>query len=620
MSKKLQIICLLLLLITCRCLDSNHANDIYSHAKLYINDLCFSAYVTAQQIQIHFNSEDSKREAVSVFRSLGITKVYLEVYRSGMIVDPEVLLSVKTYLQNNGFLVTGGIATVPGKNFGIRQEGQLGWFNWQAEKTIKDLEQVMIQFAPLFDEFIVDDFLCTADTSNLSKTAKGNQSWEEYRRDLMVRLSKQIFINAPKKAHPGIKMIIKYPQWYDRFHLFGYDVVRQPKLFDKVWVGTETRGPDTQRMGFVKQYQAFVNFHWLSELAGQKIGGAWFDHIDCDANDFINQAYQTVLAGAKEIVLFNYENLIQGHPGHHLLRRNFSRLLNLAKSVKKNLPWGVYGYKPPQSDAGGDLYIFDYLGMLGIPLIPTSIFPENARVVFLPTQAASDKHIEQKINKILENGGVVIFTTGFLKTFGKTDIIKKWTGLFPVYDQSYITSFRLFSGGTLFEFKEGLDLETILTVDSAQTLLTAFFQNQSVPYLTRNNLPSKGKVFVFNFHTFSEEDFRRVNEVLLPPRDLSLLKLPQDWISQIRECFNSALEIEVKTPAKVAVHLLGKGNIVVANYNNSEVEFAIKLTHNPETQFYDVFGDGEVLWNEGSTRLTLPGRQIRWLQCRENSP
>ena len=47
----------------------------------------------------------------------------------------------------------------------------------------------------------------------------------------------------------AVRLIIKFPQWYDRFHLFGYDPPRMAEAFDKVWVGTEVRNPLTRRGG-----------------------------------------------------------------------------------------------------------------------------------------------------------------------------------------------------------------------------------------------------------------------------------------------------------------------------------------------------------------------------------
>ena len=65
-------------------------------------------------------------------------------------------------------------------------------------------------------------------------------SWEDYRCELMVQLSRERILAAARRVNPKVKIIIKYPQWYDRFHERGYEVVRETADFDRIWVGTET--------------------------------------------------------------------------------------------------------------------------------------------------------------------------------------------------------------------------------------------------------------------------------------------------------------------------------------------------------------------------------------------
>ena len=212
-------------------IQKEKVNDQFTYAKSRTNDLQLSIYITAHAIEDLLQDEAGRREALSIFRCNGITKAYLEVYRSGLVVNESLLTEVKDYFNENDIEVVGGIATVPGGDFGVKQEGALGWFNWQDPKTQNDLKSVMRMAAGVFNEFIVDDFLCTGDTSLISKDAKGSRTWSQYRMDLLTELSEEIFIKPAKEVNPDISMIIKYPQWYDRFHLFGYDVEREPAAF-----------------------------------------------------------------------------------------------------------------------------------------------------------------------------------------------------------------------------------------------------------------------------------------------------------------------------------------------------------------------------------------------------
>ncbi len=48
-----------------------------------------------------------------------------------------------------------------------------------------------------------------------------------------------------------------------------------------------------------------------------------------------------------------------------------------AKRAGRIAAEGVVGYKPINSDAGGDLYIMDFMGALGIPLVPVHQYPDG---------------------------------------------------------------------------------------------------------------------------------------------------------------------------------------------------------------------------------------------------
>ena len=584
-------------------------DDVYHYALSRKDDLQLGMYFTAHAVHRLLSTEAGRREAVSLMRGNGITKAYIEVYRSGLVVDTALLQEVIGFLQRSNFSVAGGIATVPGNDFGVHQEGPLGWFNWQNKKTQDDLRNVMEKVAPLFDTFIVDDFLCTSDTSQESKTARDNRSWSEYRRDLLSALSESVFIAPAKQQHPNINMIIKYPQWYDRFHLFGYDVVRKTAKFDQVWVGTETRGQYSQRFGFVQPYEGFVNYRWIASLAGDKIAGAWFDHGDCDELDFIEQAYQTVLAGAQEIILFSYDAFIDGHKGHHLLRTDFPKLADLAQVVARHPVEGVTAYKPPHSDAGGDLYIMDYIGMLGVPLIPVSTYPAEAAVIFLPTQAATDTSIYQKVQQSLTQGARIIMTTGFLSKVVQGDALADLAGLSAPVTVSPRKANTVLVDEEAVSLPLPLDMEAVVAATTATVLLEAQRGEQKIPFLSHHQ---EQDIFVLNTHTFSQQDFDAVGEVLLSPRQLGLLEVPRAWANAIREAFNKNVPAQLDAPVRVAFQPLGEDSYVIHNYNQDPV--SVELTVEGTAQLEDVFTGELIDKNDRAFRIDMPPRSRMWLQ------
>lgn len=569
--------------------------------------LQLSTYVTAQTVEQMFTTETGRREALSLLNCNGITKVYLEVYRGGLVISPELIDKSVRFLEDNGFEVVGGMATVPGDDFGVKQEGPLGWFNWQNAKTQNDLKKVIEDSAPYFSTFIIDDFLCTSDTSLESKKAKGERSWSEYRRAMFAELTQSVFITPAKEKNPDITMIIKYPQWYDRFHIFGYDPAAETELFDGIWAGTESRGQYTPRFGFVQPYEGFINLRWLNSVAGKKSGGAWFDHEDCNARDFLEQAYQSVLAEAKELIFFSFDSFINGHPGHHLLIRDFEKLVSLAEKIATNPVMGPAGYKPPNSDAGGDLYLFDYIGMFGISLIPESAYPEKNKVIFLPTQAASDSAILPKIMHSLEEGSKIIMTTGFLATAKDGEKLAQLAQVsWPLKEmQSEVESIELKDSTYRLRFPLKMDHQII--TDGAEVILKAS-ERSNFPFLVCNKEKS---VYVINTHTFSGEDFAAAGEHLLALGQIGLMELPQPWVNSIREAFHQKAEPQIDAPSRVSVQNLSDGSIVIHNYNQESVPVTIKFRE--AIDYHDGFTGEPVTALGNDVRLSMKARTNIWL-------
>ena len=114
--------------------------------------------------------------------------------------------------------------------------------------------------------------------------------------------------------NPKARLIIKYPQWYDTFHERGYDVARETADFDRIWVGTETRDYADPKWGGTVQYEAYFIMRWMGGIGGKKCGGGWFDWLGTTERTYVEQARQTVLAGARESLLFCYGGL-QGTTG-----------------------------------------------------------------------------------------------------------------------------------------------------------------------------------------------------------------------------------------------------------------------------------------------------------------
>lgn len=72
---------------------------------------------------------------------------------------------------------------------------------------------------------------------------KGDRSWADFRISLIQEISEKVIIKTAKEVNPSIKIIIKYPNWYEHYQETGYNLEEQPKVFDYIYTGTETRNP-----------------------------------------------------------------------------------------------------------------------------------------------------------------------------------------------------------------------------------------------------------------------------------------------------------------------------------------------------------------------------------------
>lgn len=512
--------------------------------------LQMSVYATAGGVRRYLSTPEGREEAARRFKKLHITGIFLEGRRGGEYVPPDQLRSNRDFFHAQGFRVLGGIATVPGKQWGVRQKGPYSWLNFQDEKTQRDISQFFRENAAIFDQIIIDDFYCTEDESPESVKARGNRSWGQYRRDLLASLIEPMILRPAREVRPDIKIILKYPQWYDRFDLFGYDPARESPLFNRIWVGTEVRNPETKRMGYVQPMDGFVNYRWIRDISGPKTFGAWFDHIECTAQNFIDQAWQSVLAGADELTLFQLGDVMEGHPGHALLVRDWDALDHLHQAIASMPTGGVPYYKPVNGDGTDNLWLMDNLGMIGIPVLPVASYPATAKAVILGSQASGDARLLSKINTQLKTGATVVITPALLGRLGAAGARLTGAKVAAAGDPGHASQVN----GV--ELTRPLEVDLSLQAPPATVKMWAVSGGRKIPYLVSRRV-GKGTVITWNVRTFSDASYAGTDERLLAPALLGLPVLPQPVADAIREPILKALNIQLSVPSGVAFYEFG---------------------------------------------------------------
>ncbi len=378
-------------------------------AKENASVLRFSTLFTAQNVRDHLATPEGIEEAIQWCKDTAVTHVFLETFRGGYTVDREVVTEAKEKFLDEGFLVSGCVTTTR-----IGRDSVDGWifpcFTEQA--GLDNLKRIFEFTASIFDEVMIDDFFATHCECEECIQARGDRPWDEFRCDMMVDVSQKYVIEPAQKVNPDVTLIIKYPQWYDAFHERGYEVVRQTKMFDKIWIGTETRDPDSDRWGRKAQYEGYFIMRWLGDIGGDKCGGGWFDPYGTSPPTYVEQARQTILGGAKEALLFCYGSLQRdtGPANVRKLRQEISEIFRLAELIRGKKPRGISAPKPPNSDPGGDQYVYDFIGMLGLPLVPTADVKTDVPAAFLPYQTLTDPQLPQKVTQMTDRGTPLLIT------------------------------------------------------------------------------------------------------------------------------------------------------------------------------------------------------------------
>jgi hypothetical protein len=370
---------------------------------------------------------------------LHVDKVYIETYRSRQIADEDSIEPIKKFFTDQGIRVAGGLALQD-----VSQAGQFRSFSYADPDDRKFIQSVVELTARHFNEIILDDFYFYSTKTDADIAAKGDRTWTDYRLAAMDDASQNLLIKPARAVNPNVKIIIKFPNWYEHFQGMGYDLAREPQIFDGIYTGTETRDPLFTEQ-HLQAYESYNIMRYFDNIAPNRNGGGWIDTFDVKTIDrYAEQLWGTAFAKPREIMLFNFAALEQpAAPGNRDQWQDLPTSFNysqfatgnrqitapppptMAKAADYSLrqvdaflgqlgnPIGIQGYRPPH--ATGEDYLHNYLGMIGIPIDLHPDFPTNAQTILLTESAKFDPDIVQKIKSQLTAGKSVIITSGLLR-------------------------------------------------------------------------------------------------------------------------------------------------------------------------------------------------------------
>ncbi len=519
-------------------------------------------------------------------KQVHIDKVYLETYRSNEFITRDKMLILKEFFENKGIKTSGGITTTDGSHSDEFGFTSMCYTNPLHRDRLKSIVEMT---AEIFDEIILDDFFFTNCKCESCVKAKGDKTWSEFRTELMKEVSRELVVDAAKRVNPKVNMIIKYPNWYDCYQETGYNLQDEPKIFDMIYTGTETRDPLYTQQHLPKYLSYFI-MRYLENVKPGKNGGGWFDPYECSGslNYYIQQAFVTLFAKPREVTLFCLGALLdkQGKIFVPLVSRAFDDVDEFLGSLGN--PVGAACYLPYHSN--GEDYLHNYIGMLGIPLEPYPEYPEGHRKIFLTESAAADDELINKINKSLLSGSDVIITSGLLKALEGKGLEQlaniRWTGRKILADR-YVFSAR----GINADYVAITDKQVLLpclafSTNDTWQLAGGLGEDTSVPVVLAVNY-GKGRLYVLT----------------IPDDHGDLYHYPKEVLALIRGIFRNTCPVTLNTVSKVGLFTYDNDTFVIESFLPHSESIRI-IVDRPEAKLVDLVTGAE---NDG---ISEGGRSV----------
>ena len=557
-----------------------------------------AVYIPVFQVERMKDPAYLKQSWAEISSQVKVDKVYIETYRSGEVADDAALENAKKFFASQDIEIAGGIAYVGAGDTAGSDSPDAGGGQFismcYTDSAQRDLVKRVAELtARHFDEIMLDDFFFSNTKRDSDIAAKGSQTWTAFRLKLMDDVSRELVLGPARAVNPRVKVTIKFPNWYEHFAANGYDLDVEPKLYDFIYTGTETRDPEDNDQ-HLQQYESYEIVRYFDNIAPGRNGGGWVDVYDSRTIDrYAEQLWDTMLAKAPQIMLFQYSDLLRpaeigkrewanlpttftvdnlnkwraasGAGGAPTYASAAGYALSQVNAVlgKLGKPIGIVSYKPYQST--GEDFLQDYLGMIGIPIDLRPTFPtaDEAHTVLLTEQAKYDPEIVSKIRTHLEQGGNVVITAKLLQALqghgiehiaeihptGNVLRVDHWWG-----------GYGAGAGANLGDANGILVPEIEFQTNDAWPIVRGTANGRGAPILLMDKY-SKGILYVLT----------------VPENATDLYLLPQPVLAQLRQYLMPRFPVSIDAPAKVSLFAYDNNGIVVESFRDEPVQVTVSL-------------------------------------------
>ncbi len=521
-------------------------------------------------------------------------KVYIEGYRDNHFASDAEIEAVKRQFQAKGIEVAGGVTLAAG---GFN--GQFMTFDYESSRDRDTCKRAMALMARHFDHVILDDFTFYTSKSDADIKAKGKRTWTDYRLATMRKVSKDLIIDPARAVNKNVKIVIKYPNWYEHFEGLGFDLAQQPEMFDGIYAGTETRDPVITDQ-LLQQYESYNIIRYYETLRKDgKNGGGWVDTYSIRYVDrYAEQLWDTMLAKAPEITLFNWHPAAQDTPAEAGARPwagqdtsfNWDRIVADWKAANPDAaappgwglaagaalkqidavldqlgkPTGIPTYRPANSSSAED-FLPNYLGNVGIPIALTARFPQDAQTILLTQASAADPDILDKVKRQLEVGKAVFVTSGFVKATqdpkrkdrGFQDLVEVYATGNQVLLNDYYNGYGAGNGESLRDDpkvapRDVLFPELHYFTNDAWPIIRGVAGARGFPVLLMNRY-SKGVLYILS----------------IPSNIGDLYSMPPGVMNSVKTYLMADTPVRIEAPAGVSLFTYDNGAYVIQSFRDT---------------------------------------------------
>ncbi len=532
-------------------------------------------------------------------------KVYIEGYRDNHFASDAEIEAVKRQFRAKGIEVAGGVTLAAG---GF--DGQFMTFDYESPKDRDTCRRAMELMARHFDHVILDDFTFYTSKSDADIKAKGVRTWTDYRLATMRKVSKELIIDPARAVNRNVRIVIKYPNWYEHFEGLGFDLAQQPEMFDGIYAGTETRDPVITDQ-LLQQYESYNIIRYYETLRKDgRNGGGWVDTYSIRYVDrYAEQLWDTMLAKAPEITLFNWHPAAQDTPAEAGERPwakedtsfNWDRIVADWKAAHPDAkappgwglaagaalkqidvvldqlgkPTGIPTYRPANSSSAED-FLPNYLGNVGIPIALTARFPQDAQTILLTQASAADPDILNKVKRQLRAGKVVFVTSGFVKATqdpkrkdrGFQDLLEVYATGNQVLLNDYYNGYGAGNGESLRDDpkvapRDVLFPELHYFTNDAWPIIRGVAGARGFPVLLMNRY-SKGILYVLS----------------IPSNIGDLYSMPPGVMNSVKKYLMAGTPVRIEAPAGVSLFTYDNGAYVIQSFRDTPTTVKV-VKHGP---------------------------------------